>query len=186
MGLPGNPRAVRSSSFTSLEKLNHVSQAETETSPCIPARHCRDTAKDCLEIQNPDGILPIPVPAVRPIAPSPFVQMKYKTPSAAATQSSRGRRLMGATREPHQSLFRNQKSQSKPAVTHGSEQAQIRPRLDNKGQILFGAFSENFHDLCLSLQAERATGTLLTLQSVTALEPAGQCQWLLVGEAGSV
>lgn len=69
-----------------------------------------------------------------------FVQMsesKHKTSSTAAMQSSRGRRLMGATGEPHQSLFRNQKSQSKPAVTHSYVLAQIRPHLDNEGQILF-------------------------------------------------
>lgn len=52
-------------------------------------------------------------------------------------QSVWGRRLMGATGEPHQSLFRHQKVQSKPAVTHSYVLAQIRPRLDNKGQILF-------------------------------------------------
>lgn len=53
---------------------------------------------------------------------------------------------MGATGEAHQSLLRNQKSQSKAAVTHGCALAQTRPRLDNEGHVLSRAVSQKLRD----------------------------------------
>lgn len=46
---------------------------------------------------------------------------------------------MGGTGEPHQSLFRNQKPQAKPVMTHSCVLAQIQSRFDNEGQIVFRA-----------------------------------------------
>lgn len=123
---------------------HHVPRAWTETSPCscvspTTAETWQRTAVEPVA-WNPDESLP--VHAVGPVAPSPFVQMsesRDKSSSTAAVQSARGRRLMGGIGEPHQSLFRNQKPQSRTAVTHSCVLAQIQSRFDNQGQILFWA-----------------------------------------------